>query len=110
MILWRARTGQVEVLPTPGTWIAAVRNIDSGTVDSEIRLGNNDLMVLYTDGVTEAMNEANIPFGIDALCREVADVADRTVDEIKEHLVKSVRRYMNRQQDDITLLVLRYHG
>ena len=110
MILWRARTGQVEVLPTPGTWIAAVRNIDSGTVDSEIRLGNNDLMVLYTDGVTEAMNEVNIPFGIDALCREVADVADRTVDEIKEHLVNTVRRYMNRQQDDITLLVLRYHG
>jgi len=110
MLLYRARSNQVEVVPTPGTWIAAVRNIDAGTVDNELRLEPNDLLLLYTDGVTEAMNEQQQPFGLDALRRELEGVASRSVEEIKDHLLATVRHYVTRQQDDITLLVLRYRG
>lgn len=110
MVLFRARTRQIEVVATPGTWIGAVKNTDPGTVDSELSLESGDLLVLYTDGVTEAMNEQQRPLGLDAICREVEVVADRSVDEIKEHLVSFVKRYMTRQQDDVTLVVLRYRG
>jgi sigma-B regulation protein RsbU (phosphoserine phosphatase) len=110
MILYRARTRKIELVPTPGTWIAAVRNTEPGTVDNELRLESGDLLVLYTDGVTEAMNEQQHPFGLDALCHEVELVVERSVEEIKEHLVATVRRYMARQEDDITLVVLRYRG
>jgi phosphoserine phosphatase RsbU/P len=110
MLLFRSRSQQVEIVPTPGTWIAAVRNIDPGTVDNELRLEPNDLLVLYTDGVTEAMNEQQQPFGLEALSRELASIANRSVDEIKDHLLEVVRSYTSRQQDDVTLLVLRFRG
>jgi phosphoserine phosphatase RsbU/P len=108
MLICRARTQQIDIVPTPGTWIAAVRNIDPGTVDNELRLEPNDLLVLYTDGVTEAMNEQQQPFGLEALRRELGPVSNRSVGEIKDHLLGVVRRYTSRQQDDITLLVLRF--
>lgn len=110
MVLYRARTRRVEVLPTPGAWIGAVRSIDSGTVDSQVRLEIGDVLVLYTDGITEAMNEQQTPFGLDSLCREVEVVAERSVEDIKDHLMTVVRRHMSQQQDDMTLLVLRYRG
>lgn len=110
MLLYRHRTQQVEVVPTPGTWIGAVRNIDPGTVDNELRLEPNDLLVLYTDGVTEAMNDQQQPFGLNALSQEVSSVCNRSVEEIKDHLLGVVRRYTSRQQDDITLLVVRFRG
>jgi serine phosphatase RsbU (regulator of sigma subunit) len=110
MILFRARTRKLEVVATPGTWIGAVKNTDSGMVDNEVRLDPGDLLVLYTDGVTEAMNAQQSPLGFESICREVESVSGGTVDEIKEHLVSVVRRHMNRQLDDVTIVVLRYRG
>jgi phosphoserine phosphatase RsbU/P len=110
MLVCRARTQQIDIVPTPGTWIAAVRNIDPGTVDNQLRLEPNDVLLLYTDGVTEAMNEQQQPFGLEALRRELGVVSNRSVDEIRDHLLGVVRRHTNRQQDDITLLVLRFRG
>jgi serine phosphatase RsbU (regulator of sigma subunit) len=56
------------------------------------------------------MNEQQRPFGTDALCREIEIVAERSVDEIREHLLTTVRRYVSRQQDDMTLVVIRFRG
>ncbi|MGC4069964.1 MAG: PP2C family protein-serine/threonine phosphatase [Polyangiaceae bacterium] len=110
VVLYRARTRQIELISTSGAWIAAGRHMDSGITDGELRLELGDMIVLYTDGVTGATNELQRPFGIDALCREVEAVGDRSVDEVKEHLLSVVRNYVNRQQDDMTLVVLRYRG
>ncbi len=110
LLFYRQRSRRTELVTTPGTWVGAVRNIDSGTTDSEQYLEPGDLLVLYTDGVTEAMNEVQQQFGIERLRREVEAVAERTVDEIRDHLLSAVRNHSAHQEDDITLVVLRYRG
>ncbi|HEY5957623.1 MAG TPA: substrate-binding domain-containing protein [Polyangiaceae bacterium] len=107
ILIYRARTQEVEVVPTTGNWIAAVRHFDTNTLDNELRLEPNDLVVLHTDGVTAALNQQQEPLGLEALRRELAAVANQSAEDIKDHLLDLVRRHVSRQQDDITLLVLR---
>lgn len=110
ILLYRARSQAIEVFATSGSWIGAARSIELAISDSEFRLEPNDVLVLFTDGVTEALDEQQRAFGLDALSRELLPYATRSAEEIKDHLLGAVRRHTARQQDDVTLLVLRYLG
>jgi len=110
LIIYRAKDRHVEVVATPGTWVGAVKNIDAGTVESEQQLLPGDVLLLYTDGLSEALDENRRLFGVDRLCSEFAKVAESPVGDIRDHLVSAVRQFAATQDDDITLLVVRYKG
>jgi sigma-B regulation protein RsbU (phosphoserine phosphatase) len=110
MILWRRRTSSIETLRTPGTWLGAVRDIGHATVDSEIRLEDGDLLVLYTDGVTEAMNAAGEQFGLERLGAVVASRPEEPPAAVRDRVLDATRAWMASQADDITVVVLRYHA
>ncbi len=110
LLIYRARDRKVEVIPTPGTWVGAVRNIDAGTVETEQHLLPGDIVLLYTDGLTEAMDENQQVFGVDRLCAEFAKVAESSVGAIRDHILGSVRQYAANQDDDMTLVVVRFSG
>ena len=79
---------------------------------NELQLRPGDQLFLYTDGVTEAIDEANGFYGEDRLCR----VLDRTEADDAQSLCEAVqedlRAFMGSadQFDDITMLSLRYRG
>ncbi len=78
---------------------------------AECRLLSNDILALYTDGVTESTNPAGEEFGeqrlIDAL-RRYRTLSPR---EMVEALVGEVERFSpNEQYDDITLIIARCTG
>jgi DNA-binding LacI/PurR family transcriptional regulator/serine phosphatase RsbU (regulator of sigma subunit) len=110
IIIYRARDRRLEVIPTPGTWVGAVRSIDAGTVESEQHLQTGDVVLLYTDGLTEAMDENQQVFGIDRLSAEFGKVAESSVGAIRDHILSTVRQFAASQDDDMTLLVVRYTG
>ncbi len=110
IIVLRASSGRTELVPTPGTWVAAVRNIDAGTVDSELRLHPGDTVLLYTDGITESMDEAQRQYGVERLCTQFEAVGALPVDEIRDRLLADVRSHAARQDDDLTLLLFRFCG
>jgi serine phosphatase RsbU (regulator of sigma subunit)/CHASE2 domain-containing sensor protein len=68
-----------------------------------------DCLALYTDGVTEAMNEANELFGDDRLMETVRHAADLPAKEIVVTIDAEVARYAGTagQSDDVTVIVLR---
>jgi serine phosphatase RsbU (regulator of sigma subunit) len=66
--------------------------------------------VLYTDGVIEAADERRQQFGVDRLCAALAEVHDKPVQEIRDHLMNAVKNWMIRQDDDITFVVARFCG
>jgi serine phosphatase RsbU (regulator of sigma subunit) len=77
----------------------------------ERRLGAGDVLALYTDGVTEAFNDAGEEFGeerlIDALCRG----RDLPAPAMLDAVVGDVRRFSpHEQHDDVTLIVARCRG
>jgi serine phosphatase RsbU (regulator of sigma subunit) len=78
------------------------------TVDSELRLEPGDVMLLYTDGITEARDARDEQLGLGRVCDALAAAHDRPVGEIRDALLALVARWAPVQADDVTLLVLRY--
>jgi phosphoserine phosphatase RsbU/P len=108
ILICRGAGGACERIPTPGTWLGAKRNVASATTDSTIQLRRDDIVVLYTDGVTEAMNANNEQFGIDRLCREVEAAREENVEQIRDRILDAVAKWQVKQEDDVVLLVVRY--
>jgi len=108
ILVYRAAEGKTEWIETPGTWIGATRDIEAATRDTvcELRLG--DVLVLYTDGVTEARNRNGELYGPERLAAAVARLASEPVEAIRDGLLADVRAWMPKQEDDLTLLIARY--
>jgi phosphoserine phosphatase RsbU/P len=75
----------------------------------ELVLAPGDLLILYTDGITEAMNPEQQEFGEEELHRLALSCTEKTGAEIAEAVMQSVIRFRGsaEQSDDITLLVLK---
>ena len=72
------------------------------------RLDPGSALVLYTDGVTEARNQAGEFFDIERLIAAVQECEDRPVQELRDHLLESVHQFVGEagQEDDVTVVVL----
>jgi serine phosphatase RsbU (regulator of sigma subunit) len=110
-IVWRSRTGKCECQPIRGTWLGAIQEIEAVTVESVLTLEKGDILILYTDGVTEGRNSAGEEFGLDRVCAAVEAVAARSSASIRDHVLGAVAQWTGgRQDDDVTLMVFRHHG
>lgn len=69
-----------------------------------------DLILLHTDGVTEAENGAGELFGIERLCREALRLRDLSANDVVSGIVETLMTYIGSQKihDDITLLAVRH--
>jgi len=106
IIVWRASTRTIELIETPGTWVGAVRSIAHATVETSFVLAPDDVMVLYTDGITEA-RRAGQQLGLDGLQDVVLAHAEATPVELKNAIVSAVHSWTSDLQDDISVVVLR---
>jgi serine phosphatase RsbU (regulator of sigma subunit) len=68
-----------------------------------------DVIVLYTDGITEAMDADGELFGDAALARVVAGQCERDAAGIRERVVRDVRAFVGDAEphDDMTMVVLK---
>jgi len=111
LVVYRKRTQEIEYIATPGTWLGAMKDVSKFTTDSELRLEVGDLLVLYTDGVTEAMNAKREQFGLERLAELVKAKANLPIERICNEIHDSVFAWCNQAaDDDVTLLVVRYGG
>jgi serine phosphatase RsbU (regulator of sigma subunit) len=108
ILVHRTSEGRSEWVPTPGTWIGAARDIEAATKDSVCELRSGDVLVLYTDGITEAKNHQGEQFGPERLAQAVARQAKEPVEVIRDRVLAEVQKWMPKQLDDLTLLVARY--
>ena len=78
-------------------------------VESNIKLSKGDRLVLYTDGITEAMNENLEEFGEEKLVQFFLHHSDRPLAFQKEEILKTIEAYMGTQpqHDDLTMVILR---
>ena len=73
-----------------------------------VDLAPGDVLVLYTDGVTEAQNEADEFFGEQGLLMALKHNRKGSAEELRTALLNDVHQFVGRapQFDDITLMVL----
>ena len=66
--------------------------------------------MLYTDGVTEAMNKGGQQFGLPRLVEIVERNGGRAVGELLDTILHEVDAWMDVQHDDVTALVIRHQA
>jgi sigma-B regulation protein RsbU (phosphoserine phosphatase) len=75
--------------------------------DSEIELQLGDLLLLFTDGITEAMSPDGREFGEDNLIATVMQAPVQALDELQSHVPGTVKEFCNnRMSDDATFVLL----
>ena len=105
------RTGAVERLSEGGI-ILGIMKASIAYNEGEIRFSPGDVLVLFTDGVSEAMNEAGEELGEEPIEEVVKGCLDDPAQEILSAIVERVKAHSKDtpQSDDITLIVARTTG
>ncbi len=94
-----------EFLPRTGMVVGVMA--ETGWETATVSLESGDFLVIYSDGITEAMNDAGEFYGRERLVAEAETLRGRTPFEIRQQLLQSVQDFSGAdQEDDITLLVL----
>jgi serine phosphatase RsbU (regulator of sigma subunit) len=90
-------------------------NLDAGEMfehlleEQTVALRPGDLYLLFTDGISEAMNEADDCFGEVRLARLLEEHAHLPLDELRERVLRAVEGFVGAapQHDDMTMILLR---
>jgi phosphoserine phosphatase RsbU/P len=100
--------GSVELLEIGGVLLGAF----PGALyeETSIQLQPGDMMVFYTDGVTEARDDKSREFGMDHFLDLVQAERRRPAREIVQHVCDQVLAYRSQRltQDDLTLSIVKY--
>lgn len=85
---------------------------DAPYTNQKITLNPEDTLVLYTDGVTEAMDPDNNQFTEDRLHETLLNLQGYSVEKIEKEIKNAVKGFVKdaEQSDDITLLIVQYLG
>ena len=83
---------------------------DKSYGSAKIQMNKEDALVLYTDGVTEMLNENNRQYSNHQLAENLISLTGQSPKEMVERLDKSFKMYMGhaQQSDDITMLIFQY--
>ena len=108
---YRASDGEVTKVKPPGMALG----IDSGgvfnriTSDFSLTLETDDCLVLYTDGVTEALDAKGDEFGLAKVIESIQSSASTGAAGVIAKITESLRNFVGSQpqHDDITLIVIR---
>lgn len=109
LIVWRAATRQAEVIPSGGSPLGLSVTTGSRTPNTDIPLQHGDTLVLYTDGVTEAMDPYDNEYSIERLVALVNANGGRSSAELRDVLLQDLNAHRGPREpsDDITFVILR---
>lgn len=101
------RSGSVREVSEGGLVLGVMASARYEAATVELRPG--DLLVFYSDGVTEAMNESGETFGVQRLHGVVEEAGGGSAADVRDRILDRVRTFAGdaEQSDDLTVLVLR---
>jgi serine phosphatase RsbU (regulator of sigma subunit) len=124
-----ARAGHCPLIHVPGREPAGLRraevlapdglvvglNIDDGQLfesilqERTLALGGEDLLVLFTDGISETMNEAFDCYGEGRLSKVIEQYAHLPFDQLRSYILAELRAFSGAadQHDDMTMILMR---
>jgi sigma-B regulation protein RsbU (phosphoserine phosphatase) len=106
-LLRHSDNGKVESIRIPGMAMGIME--DSSYQDHLIRISDGDIVLLYTDGVTDATDSTGQSFGLDRLSRLLSGARVASSEELLHYLQEQIEAFVAgaKQFDDLTLVALR---
>ena len=104
---WQQASQTITSLRVPGMLLGAFEEILPMQQEAELAVG--DVLVFFTDGVTEAFNAEKALFDDERLSETLAQLAHLSAKEIAEGIVTAVSTFTDGhpQSDDLTLIVIK---
>lgn len=111
LIVRKQRTGKTELINPRGIALGLDHGERYRSIIEEkcIPIAENDILVFYTDGVSEAMNNNEEIYGEDRLRAVIEKFAHLSPQQLQEKIVDSVARFSGNapQHDDLTMVVVK---
>jgi len=106
-LVYRCQTDTLEELEATGIAVGALE--DAVYTQRSITLATGDLVILYTDGITEAVNDREEMYDLPRLMALIKEKRLSSPQEIVDAIISSVFAFSRNQPqfDDITLMVVR---
>lgn len=104
-VVYRINSDKSEKLESSGFWLGIEDDIAPFLLEREIKLHSGDVLLLYTDGLTEAIGFDNELFGFDKLTRVIQENGTKSLEHIKDAILESLKNY--KTPDDVTMLILK---
>lgn len=112
LLYYNAAESNAEFFKDKGIALGMIKNRSySNFIESnEFNYRTGDIMVLYTDGVTEAKNTKGEQFGYDRLVEVLLEVKDLEPKQIQEHLIKRLYEFSGTTNidDDYTTMIVKF--
>ena len=101
--------GEVLMLEEGGPVVGMLPPIIVEYTQGEIELRSGDLLVGFTDGISEAMNPAEEEWGEPAMLECLKTITDKPSHEILQIVVASADAFANgaKQHDDMTMIIVK---
>ncbi len=107
----QSSTGKIDILKPDGMGLGLTKDEIFDNKISEIKLSitEDDLFLLYTDGIVEALNQAHQFYGTDNLIELIKEQKDNSASKVVNAVTRSVNRFIGsaRRHDDMTLMAIR---
>ena len=112
VVFYHAKTRSLEIIKRGELKESGIIGISEIPVNFEcvtVTLEKGDMLLLYTDGLTETMNRNREEFGLERLKKTFLKNTDLSLTEQVQTIVDEARTFANRAKiaDDITLLILK---
>jgi sigma-B regulation protein RsbU (phosphoserine phosphatase) len=109
ILVYRKATGQIDDIVSGGTALGMVEDVSATTKEQEIVTGKGDIVVLYSDGITEAKNTSGELYGIERLKKALAEYGSQySSSGVCHHISQDLAAFVGdeSQIDDMTLMAI----
>ncbi|MDM8551608.1 ATP-binding protein [Desulfobacterales bacterium HSG2] len=108
IIVHRRESGECELIRTRGIYLNFKKDISKPTKNSYFELGEGDVMVLYTDGLTESVRPDGEMLDIGGLVGIVKEHVRLEPGAMKERIMADVLEWCDgKRDDDMTLVIVK---
>ena len=114
VLFYRAKENVADFLFDKGAALGMVKGKDyrNYVETNTIEYHCGDVMVLFTDGITEAKNQKGDEFGLDLLKSTIVGSVSKTTKEMQDNLIKRLYTYTGTEEinDDYTTMIVKFRG
>jgi serine phosphatase RsbU (regulator of sigma subunit) len=107
IFVYRAATNDIDTIETPGIWLGLRFANESSFTSRSLTLSAGDLMVLYTDGITEAMRDGAL-FDTQGMLSALSGARGKSARDVLDGVMNALEPF--ELNDDATLMVIRQLG
>jgi predicted ATPase/serine phosphatase RsbU (regulator of sigma subunit)/tRNA A-37 threonylcarbamoyl transferase component Bud32 len=104
ILVYRKSSENIEIIPSEGLWLSPW-DLGRENIDKKLYLKKGDTLLLYTDGITEAMDSGDKFFSQDRLLGIFKKYGNLKTDVIRDEILEALKGYA--LKDDVTMVLMK---